>query len=371
MTTIGKIESIINNRELSKENIAFLLGLQKPYQHILHEYAGKINDEVKGNKVHFRGLIEFSNICTKDCYYCGIRKSNHNTHRYTLLHEEILNAADFAFRNGYGSVVLQSGERSDRFFVEQIDSLLQDIKKISGGKLGITLSVGEQTEETYQRWYSSGAHRYLLRIESSSCRLFERIHPQNALHMYDTRLECLQMLKRTGYQTGTGVMIGLPHQTLDDLASDILFFQLQDVDMIGMGPYIEHRDTPLFAEREHLWLLQQRFDTALNMIAVLRIVMPDINIAAATALQAIDPMGREKALLCGANIIMPNITPTENRKNYLLYRNKPNVDEGAEDTIAGLLKRIQHIGKEVAFDEWGDSQHYFNKVNNRGSSSAI
>ena len=156
-------------------------------------------------------------------------------------------------------------------------------------------------------------------------------------------------------------MIGLPGQTLANLADDLLYIKNTDVDMVGMGPYIEHDNTPLTAQKKHLWPLEVRFNTALNMVAVLRLMMPDINIAAATALQAIDPMGREKALKAGANIIMPNITPTENRKHYLLYDNKPCTDESADDCLSCLNMRISLVGKETGWDEWGDSPHYFKR----------
>jgi biotin synthase len=320
--------------------------------------AGEVQEKVVGNKVFYRGLIEFSNLCTKDCFYCGIRKSNKNVARYDIDDEAILKAAKFAHENRYGSLVLQSGERSDDKFVERISRLLHEIKKISNGELGITISLGEQTRETYQEWYKAGAHRYLLRIESSNEELYYKIHPSDDKHDFQTRLKCLYDLKELGYQTGTGVMIGLPFQTYDHLAKDLLFMKELDIDMCGMGPFIEHHDTPLYKYRDQLWPLQRRFEVALNMIASLRLLMPDINIAAATALQAIDPMGREKALQCGANVIMPNITPTINRKNYLLYENKPCTDEGAEECTHCLEARIGMAGREVGFGEWGDSKHY-------------
>jgi len=323
--------------------------------------AGEIQEKIVGNKVFYRGLIEFSNLCTKDCYYCGIRKSNKNVARYDIDDEAILKAAEFAYKNKYGSLVLQSGERSDDKFTERISRLLSEIKKISNGELGITISLGEQTREVYKEWFKAGAHRYLLRIESSDEELYHNIHPRNEKHDFNTRVNCLHTLKELGYQTGTGVMIGLPFQTYEHLAKDLLFMKELDIDMCGMGPYIEHHDTPLYRYRDQLWPLQRRFDIALNMIASLRLLMPDINIAAATALQAIDPMGREKALQCGANVIMPNITPTINRKNYLLYENKPCTDEGAEECTHCLEARIGMAGREVGYGEWGDSKHYHSR----------
>jgi len=362
MNLTQKITKIIENKEFSEENITLLLSLEGAERQILQKCADSEAIKNHDNKVFFRGLIEISNICSKDCYYCGIRKSNLCVKRYELNTKEIIESVQFAFEHKFGSIVLQSGERSDKVFVKKIENLIQTIKEVSNGKLGITLSLGEQNEKTYRRWFELGAHRYLLRIETSNQDLFKKIHPKNANNLYENRLKCLKTLKNIGYQTGTGVMIGLPEQTLNDLAKDILFFRDMDIDMVGMGPYIEHEETPLFEKRDLLLPIQKRFDMTLNMIAVLRIVLPDINIASATALQAINPSGREIALLWGANIIMPNITPTENRKNYQLYKNKPGINEGSEDTMTGLLMRINKTGKKVAFNEWGDSKHYFKSL---------
>jgi biotin synthase len=253
---------------------------------------------------------------------------------------------------------LQSGERFDNKFIDKVDVLLNEIKKLSKGELGITLSTGEQTEEVYKRWFDSGAHRYLLRIETSNKELYKKLHPDNKLHSFETRLEALKTLKRLGYQAGSGVMVGVPFQTYEDLANDILFLQEYDIDMVGMGPYIEHEDTPMWEYRDLLLPKKERFELTLKMIAILRILLKDINIAAATAMQAIDPVGREKALNVGANIIMPNITPTVHRKNYNLYQGKPCIDEGAEDCNECLVARISMIGDTVGYGEWGDSLHF-------------
>ena len=302
--------------------------------------------------------VEFSNICSKDCFYCGIRKSNANVVRYDATDDEVLSACKFAWENRFGSVVLQSGELSSPAFVNRIDHLLKEIKHLSNGELGITLSCGEQSRETYKRWFESGAHRYLLRIESSTRDLYNKIHPDNELHSFNKRIESLQYLKECGYQVGTGVMIGLPFQTIGNLADDLLFLKEIDVDMVGMGPYIEHEDTPLYEFRNLLETKQERFDLALKMIAILRLLMPDINIAAATALQAIDPVGREKALKVGANVIMPNLTPCTYRKEYQLYEDKPCLDEDADLCRNCLEARIEMAGSEIGYGEWGDSLHF-------------
>ncbi|MDE6452491.1 MAG: [FeFe] hydrogenase H-cluster radical SAM maturase HydE, partial [Odoribacter sp.] len=301
-------------------------------------------------------------ICIKDCFYCGIRKSNPFPHRYSLNDQEILQAARYAWQNHYGSIVLQGGERNDPAFVLRIEKLLKDIKKLSRHELGITLSLGEQTEETYKKWFHAGAHRYLLRIETSNSRLYRQIHPQNKLHDYHTRLQCLRILQKCGYQTGTGVMIGLPFQSIEDLADDLLFLKTLDVDMVGMGPYLEHQETPLWAHREQLFPPLERFRLGLHMIICLRLLMPDINIAATTALQAIIPEGREKALEIGANVIMPNITPAANRSDYQLYENKPELNERCEEYFSQLSKSIRKSGCEIKPDTWGDSPHWKNRL---------
>ncbi len=303
-------------------------------------------------------MVEFSNICSKDCFYCGIRKSNDEVIRYTISDKEILDACRFAWENGFGSVVLQSGELSTPTFVKRVDHLLKEIKKLSNNELGITLSCGEQTKETYRRWFESGAHRYLLRIEASNKELYYKIHPNNKKHNFEQRLNSLSFLKETGYQVGSGVMIGLPFQTIEDLANDLLFFKKIDIDMCGMGPYIEHENTPLFQYRHLLKSKQERFELALNMIAVLRLIMPDINIAASTALEAIDENGKEKAVEAGANIIMPNLTPHQYRENYFLYENKPVGDGDLVHEIQKLQTKIESAGCKIGYNNWGDSKHF-------------
>ncbi len=352
------IQEILSQQTFSKKDIISLLAAEGEDRKALFAKSEQVKANVVGKKVYYRGLIEFSNICSKDCFYCGIRKSNPNPDRYFIDEKQILDAAKFAYDNRYASIVLQAGERSDKKFVNTIEDILKKIKDISKGELGITISLGEQTEETYARWKAAGAHRYLLRIESATEDLYYKIHPKDAKHDYQNRLDALKLLRKTGYQVGTGVMIGLPFQNLEHLAEDLLFFKEWDFDMIGMGPYVEHSETPLFDHKDLLVPQKDRFDLTLKMIAVLRLIMPDINIAAATALQAIDPIGREKAIKIGANIIMPNITPTVNRNQYRLYENKPCTDEGAEDCSNCLEARIHMAGSEIGYGEWGDSKHY-------------
>ncbi len=349
---------------MKKYEIIQLLQVKGEEQTRLFQRARQVKLHEVGNKVYFRGLIEFSNICSKDCLYCGIRKGNAKVLRYDATDQQILEACRFAWENRFGSVVLQSGENASPAFVKRVDNLLKKIKQLSNRELGITLSCGEQTPETYRRWFESGAHRYLLRIESSNRELYYKIHPANDLHLFEKRMAALGFLKDIGYQVGTGVMIGLPFQTYEDLADDLLFMKKLDIDMCGMGPYIEHEDTPLYEHRHLLMSKQERFDLALNMIAVLRLLMPDINIAAATALQAIDLAGREKALAVGANVMMPNLTPCEYREEYRLYENKPCLDEDAELCRNCLETRVELAGDEIGFGDWGDSKHFFRRREN-------
>ncbi len=355
---VKNIQQILKQKEFSKNDLIAMLQAVGENRTSLFDAAALCKEKVVGKKVFFRGLVEFSNICSKDCFYCGIRKSNANVVRYDATDEEVLFACKFAWENRFGSVVLQSGELSSPAFVNRIDFLLKEIKKLSNGELGITLSCGEQSRETYERWFESGAHRYLLRIESSNRELYAKIHPDNEIHSYEKRIQSLQYLKECGYQVGTGVMIGLPFQTIENLVDDLLFLKEIDVDMVGMGPYIEHEDTPLYEFRHLLKTKQERFDLALKMVATLRLLMPDINIAAATALQAIDPVGREKALKVGANVIMPNLTPCNYRKEYQLYEDKPCLDEDADLCRNCLEARIEMAGSEIGYNEWGDSLHF-------------
>jgi len=352
------IKGILLQDDFSRENIITLLSCQGKDRIFLFKKSTEIKEKYIGKKVWFRGLIEFSNICSKDCLYCGIRKGNKNLKRYNLTDDEILAAAKFAYDNKYGSIALQSGELESHPVTDRIENLLHKIKELSDGELGITLSVGEQDHEVYQRWFDAGAHRYLLRIEATNEALYRKIHPENKKHDFKRRLGCLKSLQDIGYQTGTGVMIGLPFQTIDDLAGDLIFMRDFNIDMCGMGPYIEHADTPLIEFAADLLPLAERFDLTLKMIAILRIMMKDINIVAATALQAIDPIGREKAVKIGANIIMPNITPGRYRSSYKLYDNKPCTDDSAEDCQSCLEARVSLVDTEIVYGEWGDSQHY-------------
>ena len=359
------ISEILNKPNLEKEDIKTLLAAEGDDKKLLFDKALQTKLAHLDNCVHLRGLIEYSNICTKYCLYCGVRCKNPNFTRYQLSDEEVIDCAKLAHELGYGSVALQSGERSDKAFTEKITHLVKEIKKIDNGSLGITLSLGEQSEEVYREWFEAGAHRYLLRIEASNEELYYKIHPHDEKHSFKKRLDCIDTLLKLGYQTGTGVMVGLPFQTLDDLANDLLFFKQKDVAMVGMGPFIPHPDTPLWLYKDQIPSAGKRMDLTLKMIATLRLLMPEINMVAATANQTVDPQGREKAIAVGANVIMPNLTPNEFRENYLIYPDKACVKDQPDQCQTCLDVRLAAIGHKVLYNAWGDSVAFTKKNGTR------
>jgi biotin synthase len=358
-----RIVELLKKNQHTKEEFIELLSVksEEETQFIFGKALEKKADAV-GRKVYLRGLIELSNVCSKNCYYCGIRAGNKNVDRYTLSDEEVLSCADFAWKQGFGSLVIQTGEQSGQSFALHIERLLKQIHIRTNNELTITLSCGEQPEEVYALWREAGTERYLLRIETTNKELYYKIHPKDKHHAWENRIEALESLRKTGYQVGTGVMIGLPGQTLDDLADDLIFFRSMDIDMVGMGPYIEHAETPLFAFANELWPAAERFRMGLLMIALLRLNMPLINIAASTALETLDPLGRQKGILAGANVVMPNLTPVSNRKNYQLYNNKPNLDKDASLSTVTLNQVISSIGETICLYQPGNSQHFLNRT---------
>lgn len=351
-------EAVQSPASLTTERIAFLLALRGEEAHLMRRMAYEVKCRILGKVVYFRGIVELSNQCGKNCFYCGIRRDNREVFRYLMPPEEVLAGAEFAWRSGYGSMVLQSGEIQSEKFTDYVESLVQEIKAFSGGELGITLSLGEQTAETFARWKSAGAHRYLLRVETSDPALYGQIHPQDSRHTFAARMASLEALKRGGWQTGSGILIGFPGQDELSLANDLLFLRDFDVDMIGMGPFIPHHQTPL-AEAPFDPVLQM--ERGLNMIACARLLMPEINIASTTALQALSPEGRERGILSGANIIMPNLSETKYRASYQLYEGKPALNENAESSRNALQKSIESIGETLGLNEWGDSLHFHNR----------
>lgn len=351
------MNDIFSNNDLSIEEIKHLLLLENENDiKSLYDKAADLRNKTIGNKVYLRGLIEYSDRCSKNCYYCGIRAGNANIKRYTMTDEEVVNCAKYALENKYKSIVLQSGERSDKEFTSHISSLIKKIHAATGNELRITLSCGEQSMEVYKEWFDLNVKRYLLRIEASNPELYKKLHPAN--HNYKKRLEAINSLVKTGFQAGTGVMIGLPFQTIDDLANDLIFIRDSGAVMVGMGPYIEHSETPLYQYRNELFSPQKRMELSLKMIAILRILNPKLNIASTTALQTLDPHGRELGIKAGANVIMPNITPEIYKQEYNLYQGKPSIKQEPDICKTEIEKEISEAGCIVAWDDWGDSKMY-------------
>lgn len=353
--------------DFSKEELSGLLASGgEDERHLLAE-AVRVRNLAVGEGIYLRGLIEYSNVCRKNCLYCGIARGM-ECERYTLTHDQVMEAVEYAVRHEYGSVVLQGGENTSSGHVSAIENILEEITSRWGGSVGVTISFGEQSPETYRRWLAAGAHRYLLRVESSNPALYARLHPDDGMHGFETRIKALRDLRETGYMVGTGVMIGIPGQTPEDLAGDLLFMKELDIDMCGMGPYVESRGTPLSAVNpgyggegqsgtdagNDMRIPADRLRMTLRMTALLRLMMPDINIAAATALEAIDPRGRALAVEAGANVIMLNVTPEELKPNYSLYDNKPFAP--AHTPLAG----------EIRFGEKGDPARFRKRCDRGG-----
>ncbi len=365
------LEALLQKTEFTDEEIVRLLGLTDPEDcRRLKEAAYERTTRLMGNKVYYRGLIEFSNICTANCRYCGIRKDNHKVERYEMDKEVIVEQALWAADNGYGSICLQSGERHDPKYIRFVCECLEEINARTRSEtlpdgLGITLSLGDQTKETYERWAVASGNRknlrYLARFESSNAELFNFLHsaPGKNEKRLDRRLEILRELRECGYQVGTGIMIGIPGQSLQDICNDIRTFQKVDADMIGMGPYLMSEDADLawYGQKEPKAL----FQLALNTIAVTRLVMGNINIAAATALQVLHPEGREIGIEYGCNIVMPNLSPLKYRPGYQLYDNKPCIDDEPTHCASCLEGRIKSRGRVVGWNESGSSRKWLKR----------
>ena len=293
--------------------------------------ADEIRKKYVGDAVLLRGLIEFSNICKRNCQYCGLQCSNKNVERYRLTNEEILRIAKFGADSGYKTIVMQSGE--DNYFSAKILSeIISEIKSLG---VALTLSLGERTFDEYKAFKDAGADRFLIRIETTDENLYKKMHPSAD---FENRKRCLRDLKKIGFETGTGCLVGLPGQTVESLADDILFFKELDADMIGIGPFISHPDTPLSNEPDG------DFDLAFKVMAVTRLVLPNINIPATTAMETLRKNGRLLALQSGANVVMPNLTDSEHKKLYSIYPNKAGV---TREDVALMLK---DIGRYVADD---------------------
>lgn len=301
----------------------------------LFSLADKIRKEYKGDEVHLRGLIEFSNICKSQCKYCGLRSPNSNIQRYRIMPDDIVKYANNAVMQGYRTIVLQSGE--DEYYTKNI--MCDIISRIKELDVALTLSIGERSFDEYKAFKDAGADRYLIRIETTDRELYKKMHPNMD---FDNRLRCLRDLGTLGYEVGTGCLVGLPNQTIESLADDILFFKDINADMVGIGPFISHPDTPLKDVPNGNFIL------ALKVMALTRILLKDINIPATTAMETLNPNGRIIALQSGANVVMPNVTTTEYRKKYEIYPNKICVNESPDKCRKCIENKILSIGRTVS-----------------------
>ncbi|WIA39023.1 hypothetical protein OEZ86_005171 [Tetradesmus obliquus] len=354
----------------------------------LFSHADAVTQRFFGDAVYYRGIVEFSNVCVNDCGYCGIRKHMGGVKRYTIPIDEVVEVAKWAFENRMGTLMLQSGELPTpqrlAYLKELVARVHQETLELDmtqrgldpkapppadAGELGlrVALSVGELPEEHYQELYDAGARRYLLRIESSNPELYAALHPDAM--SWQRRVDCLNSLKKIGYMVGTGVMVGLPGQTLRDLAGDIRFFKEMNANMIGMGPYITEAGTPvadmwesMFGHVDKKSHMKAMFDLTTRMNSLARIVVGSANISATTALQAIEPNGREIALRRGCNVLMPILTPTKYREHYQLYEGKPCITDTAEECRKCLNARVSMIGKRLRQGAWGDPPNFLAPV---------
>lgn len=327
---------IDNDAVPSLEEIEFLLRSEGDEMAALYDKADNIRRKYMGDDVYLRGIVEFSNFCVKNCFYCGIQAGNGKIERYRMSNDEILDVAKDIEKMGQTTIVLQSGE--DPFYTkEKIAELIKAIKRETF--LAVTLSVGERDRETYSYWKDAGMDRYLLRFETSDKGLFKMCHENTDL---DERLKCLGDLKSLGVQTGSGFLIGLPGETFRQLAEDILFCTGLSLDMIGVGPFIAHGDTKF---RGHLNPFKK--EVFFKTVSVLRLLNKTAHIPATTAFDAVDPEGRNFLLTRGCNVFMPNATPGKYRRHYLLYPGKPCVDESAEDCSVCVLARITALGRKI------------------------
>ncbi|MDF2922705.1 MAG: iron-only hydrogenase maturation protein HydE [Paenibacillaceae bacterium] len=342
------LHKLFETNSLTKDEIIQVLSTLNEGDHKaqLFDYAHKTRLAHYGPRVFMRGLVEFSNYCKQDCMYCGIRASNRNADRYRLSPEDILECCREGYELGYRTFVLQSGE--DFWYTEE--RLLQILQLVKGAypEVAITLSIGERSRATYEALYKGGAERFLLRHETASRELYEQLHPSMS---YDNRMECLHTLKEIGYQVGAGFMVGLPGQTVSHLAEDLDFLHRFQPDMIGIGPFIPHSDTPLKGAKGGT------VEDTLVMVAMTRLLVPKANLPATTAMGSLDPQGRERAIKAGANVVMPNLSPTSVREKYALYENKICTGDEAAHCRSCIEMRIKVSGFDVDMGR-GDSLNW-------------
>ncbi len=327
------IKKAVQNHNLNREELIALLEDDNCAPALLAA-ADEVRKQYVGDEIHLRGLIEFSNFCKNNCCYCGLRRDNHRLERYRIDTPTILKLAEHAAAMGLKTVVLQSGE-DPWFTTGRMTEIIRGIKKLG---VALTLSTGEKSLQDYQAYREAGADRFLLRIETTDRDLYLRHDPGMS---WDSRRQCLADLRTAGLEVGSGCLVGLPGQTTASLADDILFFKQIDADMIGIGPFIPHPDTPLRnAEGGKL-------DLALKVMALTRLLLPDINIPATTAMETLAPDGQIRALQGGANVIMPNVTLTAYRKHYELYPGKSATGYTPDESLQKVIEKINGIGRTV------------------------
>ena len=326
--TLTKEEFITLIKERNEESASYLASLAR-------EEAVNIY----GNGVFPRGLVEFTNYCKNKCYYCGIQGSNPNANRYRLSKEEILSACENGYQLGYRSFVLQGGE-DPHYTDEVMVPIVAEIRK-RYPDCAITLSLGERSKESYQKLYDAGADRYLLRHEAADLELYQKLHPESL--SLENRIQCLWNLKEIGYAVGTGFMVGAPYQTVENLADDLLFIKELDPQMVGIGPFVPHHDTR-FKE-----FPSGSVELTTYLVSILRLMNPHLLLPSTTALGTIDPRGREKGILAGANVVMPNLSPVAVRKDYSLYDNKICTGEEAAECAGCLGRRLASIDYQLVF----------------------
>jgi len=344
MKILSIIEKLKTTQTATREELIFLLrNVTDAERGELRQAAQQTAQAVFGNKIYIRGLIEISSICKRDCYYCGLRRSNPNAVRYRLTPEQILSCCDQGYALGFRTFVLQGGE--DGFFTDEVVcAIVREIKR-RYPDCAVTLSLGERGDESFRRLYAAGADRYLLRHETADLAHYARLHPDSMSGA--ERQRQLFALKQIGFQTGAGFMVGSPYQTAENLADDLLFLQKLQPQMCGIGPFIPHKDT---AFRD---FSQGSLELTLTLLAVIRLMHPRILLPATTALGTIHPKGRELGILHGANVVMPNLSPVEHRKDYAIYDNKICTGDESAACIRCLSLRMQHIGYKIV-TERGD-----------------
>ena len=308
-----------------------------PVRALVFKKARALRRKYYGNSVYIRGLIEMTNYCKNDCYYCGIRKSNRHIKRYRLTKEQILSCADEGYNLGFRTFVLQGGE--DFFYSDDdIAQIVSSIKR-AHPDCAVTLSLGEREHKTYQLWFDAGADRYLLRHETADFEHYAKLHPPSLSPLH--RQNCLRDLKAIGYQTGAGFMVGSPFQTAEHLAHDMLFLKELEPQMVGIGPFLPHHDTPFASQKPGT------VELTVFMLGLIRLMLPRVLLPATTALGTADPLGREKGIRAGANVIMPNLSPTAVRKDYMLYDNKICTGDESAQCRSCISMRMRSIGYEV------------------------